>query len=419
MAMKMVNRYERVEVFSPEEYRRRIEGIQDILKEKGLDMAVFLECSEETYSQWMLGVRFLEYIIVPAEGEVTGVLWNELDESGCDETEGTDYGRYFIQKPITPVCDGIHFVNHVSDAAVVLIMASMHPHRVGWIAPKRMTAAFADALEERLPHIKTTDISVDVAVFRAVKSPEELKAIQISRDIQARVFDALPLLIKEGRTADEITSQMRYMLAGEGASGVLSAALVNDGPTDDNLTEHSDLGARKIKHGDRLFAIFEACGAGQQHVAFGRHLVLREPDAAMLKAVSDEIAVHKFAASQMKADGVTTLAQIAARTADYAASLGYTLREEQGWNWMHSMGAFIYEQFSVEDYTENVPLAEGCILHCHPLLYSYHTEEGKTTRREVFILNTYRVTREGPEDLINIPFEPVILDGRGGAYNAR
>ncbi len=410
MAMKMVNRYERVDVFSPEEYRRRIEGIQAILKEKGLDLAVFLECSEEAYSQWMLGVRFLEYIIVPADGEVTGVLWNELDETGCDEPEETDYGRYLIQKPVTPVCEGIRFVNHLSDEAVVSMIARTHPSRIGLTAPLRMTAVFAAAMSDKLPDVETTDISVDVAVFRAVKSPEELEAIRISRDAQVRVFDTLPLLIKEGRTADEVTAEIRYMLACEGASGVLSAALVNDGTTDDNLTEHSELGDRKIQHGDRLFAIFEACGAGQQHVAFGRHLVLGEPDKAMLKAVSDETKVHRFAASLMKADGETTLAKIAARTAEYAADLGYTLREEAGWNWMHSMGAFIYEQFSVEDYTENIPLVEGSILHCHPLLYSYRTENGKPVRREVFILNTYRVTRDGPEDLIGLPFEPIILD---------
>lgn len=408
---KMINRFEQVDVFSPQEYRRRIDGVRGLMKENGLDAAVFLECSEETYGQWMTGVRFMEYVIVPAEGEVIGVLWNELNEASCAPAEGVDYERYLTQKPADMVCEGLRFINRAEDEAIVKLIASLAPKRIGLVSPKRMTAAFADAISTLLPRVETVDISIPVAVFRAVKSEEELAAIKQSRDVEVKVFQALPYLIQEGRTAREVTREMRYMLTSMGASGCLCCQLVNHGNSDNTLSESYGLTERKIRKGDRLFAILEANGPGQQHIAFGRHLMLGEPTPFMLKAVEDEIKAHKFAASLMRADGATTLAQIAVKTRKYVNSLGYMLQEQVGWNWMHSMGSFMYEQYSLEDYTENVPLREGIILHCHPKLYSYYTDEkNRFIRREVFILNTYRITKEEPEDLINVPFEPVILD---------
>ncbi len=407
---KMVNRYERVDVFSAKEYQRRIEGVRARMREQNVQALIFLESSEETFAQWMLGVRFLEYIIVPLEGEITGVLWNELNETGCRAAEDTDYSRYLMQKEVYPVTEGIHFINREEDQGIVRRIARLYPKRLGLVAPGRMTAVFFDALKEQLPNVETVDMTVQISLFRAVKSEEELAVIQESKDAQLRVFRKLPDLIREGRTAEDVTQEMRYMLASMGASGVLSCELVNHGPTDDVLSESYGIAKRKIERGDRLFAIMEANGPGQQHVAFGRHLFFGEPSALAKKSIEDEIAVHKYATSLMKADGETTLAKIAVKTRKYANHLGYMLQEQVGWNWMHSLGAFLYEQYSVEDYTEDIPLREGIILHCHPKLYSFYTDEqGRIIRREVFILNTYRVTKEGPEDLIGIPFEPIIL----------
>ncbi len=404
--MTMVDRYERVDVFSSAEYQRRIRGIRDILRERGLDAAVFLECSEETYAQWLMGVRFLEYMIVPAEGEVLGVLW---DEAGPGAGEEPDFDRYLFQRPIRPVCGGLRFTDCQTDERVVSYLASLRPEKLGLVSPKRMTAGFAAALQKQLPKIVCEDISVPVAVFRAVKSEEEFAAIETTRNAQVKIFEALPMLVREGRRPSEITSDIHYMLASMGGSGVMSAMFVNNGPTDDMLSEHTLYGDRPVTPGDRMFVLLEGNAAGQQHVAFGRHLVWGEPSAQMLRFVEDEIRAHKYAASLMRADGETTLAKIAVKTRKFINSMGYMLQEQVGWNWMHSLGAFFYEQFSIEDYTENEPLRENIILHCHPVMYSYYTENERTLRREVFILNTYRVTKEGPKDLIRVPFEPVIL----------
>ena len=71
----MVARYEQVELFSPAEYRRRIAGVREIMKQKNVDTALFLEPAEETYDHWLTGRRFLDYLIVPAQGECFGILY--------------------------------------------------------------------------------------------------------------------------------------------------------------------------------------------------------------------------------------------------------------------------------------------------------------------------------------------------------
>ena len=408
---KMVHRSDRIDVFSEKEYERRIGQLRALMREKGVEVLVFLETSEETYAQWLLGVRFLEYMIVPQTGDITGVLWNEIREETCTVMRDTDYERYVIQKPKDPVCGGIRFVNRGSDAEIVKLIAEQKPQRVGFVASKRMTAAFYDAFTEKLPGVETTEMSVDVALLRAIKSEEELNAIQITRDAQVGVFRMLPDMIREGRTAEDITHEMRHMLLKEGASGVMSCQLVNHGPSDDTLSESYGVRNRKIRKGGRMFAIMEANAMGQQHVAFGRQIMFGEPTDFMLKANADEEKALKYASGLLKPDGKITLAQIAVKTRKYINGLGYELQEQVGWNWMHGLGSFFYEQYSLEDYTEDIPIREGIILHCHPKMYSYYQDEmSRWIRREVFLLNTFYITKDGPQDLIRVPYEPVILN---------
>lgn len=407
---KMVNRYEQVELFSESEYQRRIRGVREIMKQRNVDVALFLECAEETYDHWLTGRRFLDYVIVPSQGECTAVLYREFDESGCAPAETVDFSRYSLQRePAARPCGEMRFINRLPDEKIADIVAAGKPSRIGLILPDHMNAALFDGLTAKLPKAEFADITLDVALFKAVKSEEEIFAIQQSAYVQRKIFEALPQMIRPGGTVAEVNKEINYYLSELGSSGCCHGGMQNKGNMD---TPAVGMGGKDpnapIQYGDRMFCMFEANGPGHQHYAFGRHFVMGEPSPGFAKAVEIAIKTHQYAVALMKPDSLT-LAQIAVKTRKYCNKLGYTLMERVGWNWMHSMGAYYYEQYSLEDYSEDTPLRSNILLHCHPVTYRSYPEIDPNIREDQMILNTYLITDDGARDLVGVPLDLVVL----------
>ena len=396
---KMLSRFEQVILYSDAEYRRRAEAVRAVMKAAGVQVLIFLECAEEAYDEWLTGRRLLDYVIVPEEGEILGVLWNEFREDGCVEyIDSVDFGRYVMQKPMETAPPGVRFLNRVSDDRIADVLVSSKPERIGLVLPQQMNAGLAAAIAEKLPRAELVDLTIPVALARAPKSGEELYVIKQARDIQIAVYDALPQIIRVGRNIDDTMNELTYLLHSLGGSGVVHCGLMCNG-AQDAPAPFGGFRDHRVEYGDRFFALMESNGPGHHHIAFGRHFVIGEPSKSWQTCVEDAVRIHQYAVSQMKPESLT-LAQIAVKTRKFSNSLGYTLRESVGWNWMHSLGGYYYEQYSLEDYTEDIPLKKDVLLHCHPLIYR---EFPDGQREDVFILNTYQITEQGAVDLVNIP----------------
>lgn len=404
----MSHRYEQVELFSKAEYRRRLDGIRKVMKEQEVDTALFLECGEETFDLWLTGQRYLDLIIVPAQDEAVGVCMSEINEALCDYPTITDFGRYILQKHPDPFCDGLRFICHAPDGYLADIIASGNPRRIGLVLPVNMNASLYDEIIKRLPDVEFRDISIPVAVFRAVKSDEEMYAIRQGRNMQMKVMEALPQIFRLGRTIGEMQHEVSSLFMEMGTSGVRNGNIHFSGPMDAPGGPRDGDPDHRLQIGDRMSALFELPGPGHQCIAFERHYSIGEPSKGYLESVNNAIKVHEYAVSLMKPDSLS-LAQIAVKTRKYANSLGLELFERVGWNWMHSLGAFFYEQYSLEDYTEDLPLQEGLMLHCHPLIYRYFPEIGPDVREGIHLVNTYRIGPDGAEDLVGTPKDLIVL----------
>ncbi len=395
---KMINRYEQVQLYSESEFERRRAGILQIMKEHSVQKLLFLEPCEEAYDEWLTGERFLEYMIADSDGSVIGVSQKNF-ANGQPSWERAKFSPLFESERCT-------IFSYQENHEMAMMLSSGSPQRIGVVLPDRMSAGLYDALVAALPKLELEDMSIPVALFRAVKSEEELFAIRQAREIQVAVYDAFPQMIRVGRPMREISEELQYYLMQLGASGVVHAHLICNGPQESSPPAFYGLsGDHKVKYGDRFFALMEANGPGHHHVAFGRHLLIGEPTKEWEKSVSDAEAIHRYAVSLMQPETIT-LRQIADKTREFAKQLGYKLFEKKGWNWMHSMGGYYYEQYSVEDYTENIPLQKNILLHCHPQVDRF-APDGK--REDLMILNTYLLTETGAQDLIDVPMNIQIL----------
>ncbi len=403
----MVNRFEQVELYSPAEYLRRIDVLREVMRKHGVSVLLFCECSEEAYDHWLTGRWFLDMMVVSRDGQVTGILWDEMDESDClPASAAADFGRYKLQKPYVPPCDRIRVINRLPAEKLAALIAEENPTRIGLVLPDQITLSLKNALLQQIPRAEWIDVSIPVAMARAVKSPEELCAAEQARDIQAKLYEAYDQIVRVGRRTDDINMEIQYLLHEMGGSGVVNARLLNLGPQD----EPAPFGGypeRPVAWGDRLYTLLESTGPGMHHVAFGRYLSMGEPSLAYAKTIADSIRIHRYAVSLMKPG--TTLKKIADQVQAYAEEMGYPFRRELGWNWMHNMGAFFYAQPSLEDYTEEIPLPENIILHCHPTPYRTFPGFGPEVREETEFLNTYFLTRDGAQDIIRVPFDLRVL----------
>lgn len=394
----MINRSEQVQLYSEAEFARRRDGIRRIMSENHVDKLIFLDPCEEAYDEWLTGTRFLEYVVVSGDGSVL-----------CVSRKGYEGGRFAWTDPSQPFEreEGAYTrCGFLDDGAVARRIASGPPSRIGLVLPEKMNVGLSAALAGACPQAEQIDLSVPVALFRAVKSREELYAAAQSRNIQAAVFDALAQIIRIGRTLGDINEELQYLLMQLGASGMVHAHLICNGPQDAAPASFFGLPPEhKAEYGDRFFALLEGNGPGHHHVAFGRHLLIGEPSREWAKCVDDAVEIHRYAVSLMRPEAVS-LAQISVKTRKFANRLGYPLYEHVGWNWMHGMGGYYYEQYSLEDYTEDIPLRNGILLHCHPQIQR-PAPNGRS--EDVMILNTYLLTEQGASDLIKIPMGLKVL----------
>jgi Xaa-Pro aminopeptidase len=306
-----------------------------------------------------------------------------------------------------PVCDGVRFSPPIAGRQLAGLVRQTGAKRIGMVLPNYMTAELDQALLDQMPDAERVDVSIPIAVARAVKSQEELAAIQESRSVQVKIYDALGQIIRPGRCMRDIEQEVHYLVRQQGGGNVVHAHLICDGPQNQPSAMHK-YDDRIVQRGDRFFALMEANGAGGQHICFGRCLTLGEPTPELVKAYDAATKLHQYAVSLMKPGA--TLGRIAVQTRKYANTLGYEMREHLGWNWMHSLGGYYYEQYALEDYTEDVPIQAGILLHCHPVIYRPFPEIDPFVREEDFVLGAYQVTEQGAKDLIGVPFGIRVLD---------
>jgi Xaa-Pro aminopeptidase len=405
---KMRDRYEQVDMYSKEEYARRAALVRSEMAKKGADVLLILDCTKESYDHWLTGKEFLEYVIVPADGDMIGVLLDEIDESGYEDiTDAVDFKRYVHQKAFTPSADGVRFIHPVSEDGIAKLIAAFGGKKLGIINPGFMTWALQEALKRQLPELEYTDLTMEVDSQKTRKSEEELECIRMAGAAQSQMMEALEHMLRPGRHLKEIRTEVRDQIVSMGASGFLHCMLINLGnqmeiappfdPYSDDVI---------IREGDRFFALYESNSYGGHCTAMGRVFILGKATEEYKQAIRFAVEVNEYAAARMKPGN--TLRRIVADTRSYVTLKGHNLKRMC---WMHGLSTATYgEQFGVNDISYDWPLTDGAVLHCHPISNRFMPWLGGGVWEEAWELNTYVVTPEGGKSLVKYPLGLTEID---------
>lgn len=400
---KMRDRYEQVEMYSTEEYRRRATVVREEMKKKGVDVLVILDCTKESHDHWLTGKEFLNCVIVPSEGDIVGVLLDEIDESGfTDDGKDVDFERYVHQRYFVTNAEGVRFINRISEAGLAALIKEMTAdQKVGIINKPYLTCALDSALRKVMPDLEYVELTREVDTRKTIKSQEELDCIRMSAVAQGQMMESLKHLLRPGRRFQEVRAEIRDQLVSMGGGGVLLCLLKYLGNQNEkmpNFNHYKD--DVIIKEGDRFFTLYESNSYGGHCIAMGRVFIIGKATEEYKQSVAFAEELNLYAAARMKPGA--TLREIVSETKSYAALKGHTIKRMC---WMHGLSTATYgEQYGVYDISYDWPLEEGMMLHCHPFTNRFMPWLGGSTCEDSWILNTYMVTAEGGRNLVKYPF---------------
>ena len=410
---RMIDRYEQVDFFSENEYRRRQALVRDVMKKNDVDLALILFASQDAFDQWLTGRRLLEELIVPAEGEITGVLLGDYDPSifidYLSESENPDSQRAVFRPAEKPSAPDTVLVDAMTGPQLASYIARYAPKRVGLINPDAMTIPLRDSLQAALPSCEWVDITQEMSLKKVIKSEEEISAIHTSNLIHERIMQAMPQVLRQGRYIFDIQNEITDMLHQLGSGNTLVHHWIimagdQTGESDPSITMEPWPGYR-LKAGDRAMILLESNGPGGHHVAIARHFTLGPACEEYRRIVDVAAQAQAFAASQMQPG--QNLREIARKTCEFIESTGYVSCDQ---NFMHGLGLTYFEPYSLNHWSETIPLEENVFLHAHPIVRTFLHDETHTYRYESFVLDTFLVKPGGAVRTTSLPHNIIEIE---------
>lgn len=408
----MVQSYEQVEFFSESEYARRHALMREIMAQEEIDLLLILDAPQDAFDQWLTGQRLLGQIIIPKDDEITGFFLAECApaDSVLPVSGTPDFRRYLFRQPGPAQAHGVHFRDCADAHALAEFVARYAPHTLGLVHPEALSFSQRKALKESLPHAQWKDVTVPVSLRKSVKSSEEIAAIGIANRIHERIMLAMPQVLRQGRTVFDIQNEITWMLHAMGSGNTLVHHwMIMPG----DQTGESDPGPSKVnypgyrlKAGDRVMVLLESNGPGGHHVAIARHFTLGPVHETYRKIVDVAARTQAFAATMLKPG--ENLRNIANSVRTFIEQNGCVTCDQ---NFMHGLGLTYFEPYSLNHYSESLPLPENAFLHAHPIVRTFLSDAaGRRYRYESFVLDTFLVKPEGGLRTTTLPHNIIQIE---------
>ncbi|MEM0133969.1 MAG: Xaa-Pro peptidase family protein [Thermoplasmatales archaeon] len=112
------------------------------------------------------------------------------------------------------------------------------------------------SLRDKLPDKEFVDVGDSISNLRQIKSEREIAKLKEAARIVSVVGDAIPGMLKEGMTENELAARVNYEMMKNGASSPSFDTIAAFGP--DAAEPHFSGGIRKLKKGDVVLVDFGA-----------------------------------------------------------------------------------------------------------------------------------------------------------------
>lgn len=389
------------------ELEERLARVRTLLKEKQLGAVMILNRCSEGYTAWLTGCPMPD---VPFNR--SGAYIIALDGTAIDVGSDTLVTEEFLKnyrkldETVT-----VPATNPLFSPALGFYIPDIQQHllpgeqaRLGVVHLEDMPAVLYDFLHSGIANLELADLTREMALLKAQRTPFEQEYAAIAANNVCRVFSAMPFMLRPGRTEAQLVADIRERIYSLGAGGQDTSRMANV------LLESRAPGAapsspvypgRTLQLGDEVNVQLRAISYNDIYSAVGRLYVLGEPCAETVSMWN-----HVCKAQDILFDALlpgSTLEAAYAKLTDYCEKNQLRLSQT---NPLYGLGYVIGEAPVLFTQSGRTPLQPGMVIAVSPSVSSL------TGENFYCCTDTCLITANGAKRLTNLPREivPVCWD---------
>lgn len=289
------------------EQERRWGLIRGIMRAQRLDAVVCQSANNMTgtggYLRWMSGHSaagsYPVSAILPADGPLVFIRHGAF--GGVVEPNAERLQSGFGQIIQTPTFPAVEYSMDYDGRLIADEVRKRGYRRIGLLGGASMYHAIGAGLRSELTgSVDIVDVTPEIDLVKAIKSPEEMDLIRAAARMQDEVMAKLVDFIEPGRRDYEVTAFAQYtgqLLGSETGFFLGSSFAFPDGSLP--LRQRSEQG-REIREGDLVFILLENSGAGGMFTHMSRLISVGGPAHAELEDTFQKVLdVRRFNLAQM------------------------------------------------------------------------------------------------------------------------
>lgn len=398
----MINELMKERVMSPistGELERRWKAVRELMKERGIDFLLIQNNNDYLggYLKWFTDMpavhAYPAAAIFPREDEMT-TFWH--GSSDPKEAGPEAWLLRGVKKRLsTPIMLSMNYTTTYDGEGVVEELKSYGKCRVSFVNEGAMTQGFAGYIRSHLTQAEFVDITDEIDVIKAIKSPEEIECIKLSAHIHDEAMKACFAAIKPGVREFEVAAAGRLKCRMMGSEQQF--ILIGTAPAGKPFP-YSSIHAmnRVLKEGDQIGILVEATDPAGYYTHLHRIACIGSASPELQAAFEQAKEAQKVTLDLMK-PGVDSLDLMKANN-DYLLSHGYPKENRL---YAHGQGYDLVERPSFQP-GENMRIMEGMNIAPHPVIPAKHAT--------AIVCDNYIVGKTGVGECIHkFPKEITIL----------
>ena len=300
----MFNPGERMtESVSTAELERRWKLARKAMADKGVDILV-MRCLEEylgSYVRWFTDIparhTYPFFVIFPKDDEMTIVSQGPFPP-------GEPYPpawsvRGVKQRLNSPFLDSLNWtIQYEADLALSELKKTPSA-KIGWVGLPHIPAPLYNAITKEMPKASFVDMTEEIDLLKAVKSPEEQELCVRSAEMQDKIYEYLKTVIQPGIKESDIYAHAHYMGTKLGSERGL--ILVGSAPKGKPARfKYRRYQNRVLQDGDQVAVLVELNGPGGMYTEIARPFSLGKPHQELVDAFGISLEAQELALSMLK-----------------------------------------------------------------------------------------------------------------------
>jgi len=378
------------------ELKRRWDTVRNVMEEKEMDCLIIQNNNQHLggYVRYFTDIPaqygLLSTVIFPLRKEIV-IVKPSIFPSRHHSIDKFKRDFKYLNLAYAPT---LNYSNRIEAEAVISEIKSLKPNTIGFVGKGFMSSYLYRYLKENLTGCRFENFTDEVDEIKAIKSNEEFELIKLTAEIQDKAWEALPSIVRAGKTENEIRAEVQELVVNLGSEEQL-IYLGSAPPGQAPGLYPAFFCNRKLKKGDQFVILIEVNGPGGYYCESARNVCLGEPTKEIQEAWDIVVKAQKVSVDLLRPG--TNPGDLLEANNRFLEEHGYL---GEGRLYGHSQGYDLVERPALRN-DETMKVKANMSISVHPLAVN--------DRVYMYVNDNFWVTENGavrihqaPQDLIVI-----------------